>query len=216
MARRRMGCSRWCFVSFRRDGRSCTTTRRRRSKTRSAPPDSRRDGGGTARDLLHSYLYSRAFGESSLHQLHYSVADDSFEFVPRDSGSWRRLRGRGRPRHMARAFVHRFVCQAVGFLVVLAEGMADGEPVQLVDQFFGTRVQILQREILDLVNAFNLSHQQFGVADQLEGFGAMLQRVFEGGDQALILREVVGLVAEIFAERGDPAAGRSEEHTSEL
>src|SRR5260370_30014040 len=35
----------------------------------------------------------------------------------------------------------------------------------------------------------------------------MLQSVFEGGDQALILGEVVGLVAEVFAEMGDFVSG---------
>ncbi len=35
----------------------------------------------------------------------------------------------------------------------------------------------------------------------------MLQSVFEGGDQALILGEVVGLVAEVFAEMGDFFSG---------
>jgi hypothetical protein len=35
----------------------------------------------------------------------------------------------------------------------------------------------------------------------------MLDGIFEGGDQSLIFGEVVGLVTEIFAERGDLASG---------
>jgi hypothetical protein len=54
--------------------------------------------------------------------------------------------------------------------------------------------------VLHFVDAFDLADQQLGIADQLEGLGAVLESVFEGGDQALILGEVVGLVAEVFAE----------------
>ncbi len=35
----------------------------------------------------------------------------------------------------------------------------------------------------------------------------MLNRVFERGNQSLIFREVIGLVAEVFAERGDLPSG---------
>ena len=63
----------------------------------------------------------------------------------------------------------------------------------------GAAVEILKGEVLHFVDAFDLADQQFGIADQLEGFGAVLESVFEGGDQALVLSEVVGLVAEIFA-----------------
>jgi hypothetical protein len=61
----------------------------------------------------------------------------------------------------------------------------------------------LQRGIFYFVDAFDLADQEFGVADEFEGFGAVLDGVFEGGDQALIFGEVVGLVAEVFAESGD-------------
>ena len=97
------------------------------------------------------------------------------------------------------SFVHGFVRQAVGFLVVFAEGVADREPFELGDQFLGAAVEVLERGILHFVDAFDLANQQFGIADQLEGFGAVLDRVFEGRDQALILGEIVGLVAEVFA-----------------
>ena len=73
------------------------------------------------------------------------------------------------------AFVHGFVGQAVGFAIVFAESVADGKPFQLSDQFFGAAVEILQRRVLYLVDAFDLADQQLGIADQLEGFGSMLQ-----------------------------------------
>jgi len=43
-------------------------------------------------------------------------------------------RGRGRPRHTSpHAFVHGLIGQAVGFGVVFAKGVADGEPFELGD-----------------------------------------------------------------------------------
>ena len=103
----------------------------------------------------------------------------------------------------SRAFVHGLIGQAVGFRVVFAKGVADGEPFELGDQFFGAAVEIFKCGVLHFVNAFDLADQQFGIADQLEGFGAVLESVFEGGDEALILGEIVGLVAEVLAEMGD-------------
>jgi len=89
---------------------------------------------------------------------------------------------------------------------MFAESVADGKPFQLGDQLFGATVEILKRGILDLVDSFDLADQQLGIADQLESFGAMLDGVFEGGDQSLIFGEIVGLVAEVFAEVGDFAS----------
>ncbi len=39
-------------------------------------------------------------------------------------------------------FVHGFIRQSIGFLVVLAEGVAYGEPIQLGNQLFGAAVEI--------------------------------------------------------------------------
>jgi hypothetical protein len=116
-------------------------------------------------------------------------------------------RGRERSRHTAGAFVHGLVGQAVGFLIVFAESVADGEPVELGDQFFGAAVEILECGIFYFVDAFDLADEEFGVADEFEGFGAVLDGVFEGGDEALIFGEVVGLVAEVFAEGADFVSG---------
>src|SRR5579863_5700231 len=86
---------------------------------------------------------------------------------------------------------------------MFAQRVADRKPIQLRDQFFGAGVQVAQGGILYLIDAFDLADQQLGIADQLERLRTVLQRVFECGDQSLILGEVVGLVAEIFAERRD-------------
>ena len=64
-------------------------------------------------------------------------------------------------------------------------------------------MKILQRRIFYLVNPFDLPDQQFRIADQLQRFRPMLNGVFKRRDQALILREVVGLVPKIFAELRD-------------
>jgi hypothetical protein len=97
-------------------------------------------------------LHSRSFGEFAVCQFYDAVADYAFEFL------WGAPDGRVARRHMAFAsvrvggqqcpphavfartvrasafaFVHGLVGQAVGFLVVFAEGVAYGEPFQLGD-----------------------------------------------------------------------------------
>jgi hypothetical protein len=86
------------------------------------------------------------------------------------------------------------------------KSVPDGKPFQLSNQIFGAAVKILERRVLHLVDAFNLAHQQFGIADQFERFWPMLDCVFERGNQALVLGEVVGLMAEVLAEMRDLAS----------
>ena len=104
-------------------------------------------------------------------------------------------------------FIHGFVRQAVGFPVVFAQGVADGEPVQLGDQISCASMEVFQRGVLDFVNPFDLADQKFGVADHAKGFRSVLDGVLKRSDQPLVLSEVVGLVAEILAESGDLASG---------
>jgi len=94
----------------------------------------------------------------------------------------------------------------VGFLIVFAHGVADRKPVQFCDQLLGARMQVLQYRIFDLVNTLNLPDQQLRIADQLQRLGPMRNRVFQSRNESLIFREVVGLVAQIFAECRDSAA----------
>ncbi len=61
-------------------------------------------------------------------------------------------------------------------------------------------MKIFEVWIFYFVNAFDLPHQQFRVADQLQGPGATLDRIFESSDQSLIFGEIVGLVTKIFAK----------------
>ena len=55
--------------------------------------------------------------------------------------------------------------------------------------------------VLHLVDAFDLAHQQFRIADHLERFVSMLDGILQRRNQALILRKVVGLVTQVLAER---------------
>src|SRR5215471_5528109 len=117
---------------------------------------------------------------------------------PKDCRGW--LRWRLLSSH---APIHRLIGQAVGFPVLLAQGMANREPIELRNQFLGPGVQVLEGRILDLVNALHLPHQQFGVADHLERLGTVLQRVLECGKQPLIFGKVVGLLPEVLTECSD-------------
>jgi hypothetical protein len=105
------------------------------------------------------------------------------------------------------AFVHGFVGQPVSIPVTFAESVTDREPFQLSDQFLGAAVEILERRVFHFVDAFDLADQQLGIADQLEGLGAMPKGVFKGRDQTLIFGEIVGLVAEVLAEMCDLVSG---------
>ena len=103
----------------------------------------------------------RAFREFAIFQFHDAVADHTFQF---------RLEVDRRKRlpHTvcaAHSFVHGFIGEAVGVSVLLPEGVADGEPIQLIDQFRGTAVKVLQRCIFYFVNALDLANQQFRIAD---------------------------------------------------
>src|SRR5579872_1601657 len=68
-------------------------------------------------------------------------------------------------------------------------------------------MQILQRRILHLVDALDLPHQQLRVANEFQRLRTMLDCIFQSSNQPLILREVVGLMAQVLAERGDLLSG---------
>ena len=62
-------------------------------------------------------------------------------------------------------------------------------------------MKFLQGEIFHLVNALDLPHQEFGVAYDFDRLWSGLECVLEGGNQTLVFREVIGLMAEVLAER---------------
>src|SRR5437899_9785589 len=93
--------------------------------------------------------------------------------------------------------------------------MLDGKPIQSLDQLLCAPMKLLQCRTFDLVLAANLLHQQLGIANNLQCFAAVLQRILQSGQQPVVLGIVIGLPAKIFTERGN-LVSRSEEHTSEL
>ena len=64
-------------------------------------------------------------------------------------------------------------------------------------------MKFLKGCVLHLVDAFDLAHQQFGVTDHLQRFVSVLNGILQRGNQALVLRKVVGLMTEVLAERGN-------------
>ena len=99
--------------------------------------------------------------------------------------------------------IHSRISQAISFLIVLAQRMSDGKPVELRNQLLGAAVEFLQCSVLYFVYALDLTHQKFGIADELKRLVSMRQRILKRSDQPLILRKIVGLVSQVFAERCD-------------
>ena len=130
----------------------------------------------------------------------YPAADNAFQFHLRSKNSGRGFRRRCA--YPSCTFIHRGVSQAVSFLIVLSQRMADGKPIQLRDQLLSAAMEFLQRGILYLVNALDLAHQQFGVTDYFESPVSVFERVLQRSNQSLILGEVVGLMSKIFTKRG--------------
>jgi len=64
-------------------------------------------------------------------------------------------------------------------------------------------MQILQDCILHFVNTLYLTDQSFRIADYLQCSVSTGLRVFERGDQGLVLGKVVGLVPQIFTQFGN-------------
>src|SRR5262245_35552350 len=188
--RRRMGGLLSSSVSSGRGGRSSTTIPRRPSRfvrdraigpaTRAAPP---RDG--RMRPSLHfldPHLHPGSVGEGSVRQLNFSSTHNPLELL--SCLRLRRRRRAGWPSTPSHATVHRFICEAIGLLIVLAQGVADGKPVQLNNQLLGSRVEILQRRILDLIDALDLPDQQLRIADYFEGARAVFKGVLKGSNEA--------------------------------
>src|ERR1700722_15972234 len=145
MARLRTVYSPWCFTNFPTAGRLCTTTLRLRNKTASSYSLLAK-----GRSLLDPHLHSATFRQPPVRNFHLAIAYDPLEFL---LGLDLRPRGRWRPRDTAaRALIHGFICQAVGFLIMFPHRMADREPVELRHQFLGAPMQVLQHRILHFVN----------------------------------------------------------------
>ena len=73
-------------------------------------------------------------------------------------------------------------------------------------------VQIAQRRIFNFVDAFDLPHHEFGVANDLQRLWAVRHCILERADQRLVFRKIVRLMSEILAKRGDLVSLRIMDH----
>ena len=84
--------------------------------------------------------------------------------------------------------------------------MLDGERLEIPAHFPGLLEQGAQIGAFHLVLAAHLLYEQFGVAFDSQGANAVGLRVVERCNQAVILRYVIGALADIFLEPGDDKA----------
>ena len=103
--------------------------------------------------------------------------------------------------------IHSLIRQAIGNLVVFAEGVADFEVLQPSHQLLRLVVQLAQFRMPHLVDPFHLPDHQFGIADHLERLDLVFGGIAKGGEESLILGVVIGAVPEVFAELSDRMAG---------
>ena len=75
------------------------------------------------------------------------------------------------------AAVHGLVRQAVGYLIVFAEGVANFEMFKPPDQLLGLVIELAQFRMAHLVNAFHLPDHQFGITNHIEGAEMILGSV---------------------------------------
>ena len=106
----------------------------------------------------------------------------------------------------AGAAVHGFVGEAVGVLVFVAEGVGDLEGFELGDAAAGFFPEGLEVGAVDLVLALDLLDHQLGVGDDAEAGVAVVEGPLEAAEEAGVLGEVVGAVAEEFGEFGEGVA----------
>ena len=104
------------------------------------------------------------------------------------------------------AAVHGLVGEAVRVLVFVAQGVDDLEAVELGDFLLCLLEEGPEDGAFDLVLALDLLDHELGVGDDAETAVAVGEGEVEGGEQAGVLGEVVGLDAEEFREFGEDVA----------
>src|SRR6266567_7277099 len=67
-------------------------------------------------------------------------------------------------------------------------------------------MKIAQRRLLHLVNAFDLANEELGIADHLQGFGAVFDCIFKRANEGLILGKIIGPVSQILTQGRDLVA----------
>ena len=89
----------------------------------------------------------------------------------------------------------------------MAKGMGDLEGLHLRDLLLCLVVERAEDRALDLVFSLDLLDHQLGVGDDAEAGVVVGEGKVEGGEQAGVFGEVVGLDAEEFGELGEDVAG---------
>ena len=108
----------------------------------------------------------------------------------------------------AHGLVHGQIRQPVGALILLPQDVLDLEFFELGDAAFGLVVKRTQLRAIDTVLSLDLLDHQLGVGDDLEMGMAVGDREVEGGEQAGIFGEIVGLLAQVFAQLAEGFAVR--------
>ena len=106
------------------------------------------------------------------------------------------------------ATIHRLVGEAVGGLVVLAQGMANVDVLDLRRQVLRLVMELAQLGVPDFVNTFHLANHQFGIADDSEVLNVVCNGVTQRREQSVVLGEIVRVMAEVLAQFGDLLAMR--------
>ena len=98
------------------------------------------------------------------------------------------------------------VGEGVGFGVLFARDVVDVEVGETGGEFAGALVKGLEDGAFHFVAALHLADEQLGIAADAELADVVRGSVVEGGDERVILGDVVGGAAEIFAKLKDHLA----------
>lgn len=101
------------------------------------------------------------------------------------------------------SLIHRFIREAVGFLVAAAEGVAHLEAVEAGGPAFGFLVEGNEAGAFHLVLTLHLLDHQLGIGDDAELSGAVFDGPLQNCQKAGVLGVVVGLDAKKMVEAGD-------------
>jgi hypothetical protein len=100
----------------------------------------------------------------------------------------------------AHATIHRGIGKTIGFLVLMAKGMADLEGRKLANLLSGLFKERAQDRTLDLILALDLLHHQLRVGNDTKPAMAVGHCKLEYGEQTGVFSEVVGLVPKEFRQ----------------
>ena len=103
-------------------------------------------------------------------------------------------------------FVHREVGQAIGFLVELPAHVFERHAADAADERAGVLIERLEAGILHAVLAAELLDEQLGIRADVQRPVPVVHRPRQGGQQAVVFRDVVGGVREAAVQLGDHRA----------